>query len=175
MCGFIGGTDSSWDFAAALEALSHRGPDASRLQLDGPVKVGFRRLSIIDLADEANQPMFMNDGRGWIVFNGEIYGFQRLRRELEQRGHAFRTQSDTEVALKAYREWGEAFVDHIDGMFAIAIWDDARQRLLLFRDRPGIKPLYYFHDGRRFAFASELKAIETALRGDGLQTDQTAL
>jgi asparagine synthase (glutamine-hydrolysing) len=175
MCGFIGGTDPSWNYAAALACLAHRGPDASRLHLDGAVKIGFRRLSIIDLADEANQPMFMADGRSWIAFNGEIYGFQRLRRELEHRGHAFRTQSDTEVVLNAYSEWSEAFVDHIDGMFAIALWDDTRQRLLLYRDRPGIKPLYYYYDGRRLAFASELKAIETALAAEGLQTDQTAL
>jgi len=175
MCGFIGGTDSSWDYAGALATLAHRGPDASRLHVDGAVKVGFRRLSIIDLADEANQPMFAADGRNWIVFNGEIYGFQRLRRDLERRGHAFRTQSDTEVVLNAYSEWGDSFVDHIDGMFAIALWDDTRKKLLLYRDRPGIKPLYYFYDGKRLAFASELKAIELALSAEGLQTDQTAL
>jgi asparagine synthase (glutamine-hydrolysing) len=175
VCGFIGGTDPAWAYPAALATLAHRGPDASRLQTDGAVKVGFRRLSVIDLADDANQPMFAADGRGWIVFNGEIYGFRLLRRELERRGHAFRTQSDTEVVLEAYVEWGDAFVDHIDGMFAIAIWDDTRQRLRLYRDRPGIKPLYYYYDGRRFAFASELKAIETALAADGLQTDQSAL
>ncbi len=175
MCGFVGGTDPDWDYAAALRVIEHRGPDAGRLHLEGPVKVGFRRLSIIDLDEGANQPMLAPDGASWIVFNGEIYGFRRLRRELEQRGHAFRTKSDTEVALTAYLEWGEEFVDRIDGMFAIAIWDAARAELKLFRDRPGIKPLYYFHDGKRFAFASELKAIEAACDSSDLGVDTTAL
>ena len=175
MCGFIGGTDPDWHYEPALDALAHRGPDASRLLLDGVVKVGFRRLSIIDLGEEANQPMQTPDGRSWIVFNGEIYGYQRLRQELEQRGHRFRTTSDTEVLLNAYLEWGDEFIDHVDGMFAIALWDGATSRLHLYRDRPGIKPLYYFYDGRRIAFASELKAIEKALVSEGLKTDQTAL
>jgi asparagine synthase (glutamine-hydrolysing) len=175
VCGFFGGTDPSWDYAAALRAIAHRGPDASDLNLAGPVKVGFRRLAIIDLADAANQPMFAADGGTWIVFNGEIYGFQRLRRELEGRRHRFRTSSDTEVVLNAYLEWGDDFVEHLDGMFAIAIWDARAQRLKLYRDRPGIKPLYYFYDGRRLAFASELKAIETAVAREDLEIDGTAL
>jgi len=175
MCGFVGGNDPAWDYPAALATLAHRGPDASCLSLDGPVRVGFRRLSIIDLAPEANQPMFTADGASWLVFNGEIYGFERVRRELERRGHAFRTHSDTEVVLNAYFEWGESFVEHVDGMFAIALWDGRSRSLHLYRDRPGIKPLYYYYDGRRFAFASELKAIERLLAADGLATDQTAL
>ncbi len=175
MCGFIGGTDPAWDYSAALATLSHRGPDASRLDLDGEIKVGFRRLSIIDLAETANQPMYTASRDRWIVFNGEIYGFKRLRRELEALGHEFRTSSDTEVVLNAFVEWGDDFVSHLDGMFAIVIWDGHTQTLRLFRDRPGIKPLYYFWDGSRFAFASELKALETACKGNGLQTDQTAL
>jgi asparagine synthase (glutamine-hydrolysing) len=175
MCGFIGGTDPDWNYQAALDCLAHRGPDASGLSLDGPVRIGFRRLSIIDLADEANQPMFSADRSHWIAFNGEIYGFQRLRRELETRGHRFRTQSDTEVVLNAYCEWGDEFVERIDGMFAIALWDGPRRRLKLFRDRPGIKPLYYYYDGRRLAFASELKAIETALGRDRLEIDASAM
>jgi asparagine synthase (glutamine-hydrolysing) len=175
VCGFIGGTGPDWRYDAALETLRHRGPDAGRLLLDAPIRVGFRRLSIIDLAEAANQPFFAGDGASWIVFNGEIYGYRRLRDELEALGHAFRTASDTEVLLEAYLEWGEAFVDHIDGMFALAIWDARDRKLRLFRDRPGIKPLYYFHDGKHFAFASELKAIETALAEYGLSTDPTAL
>ena len=118
MCGFVGGTEPSWDYAAALASIEHRGPDDSGLHLDGPVRVGFRRLAIIDLDPAANQPMFAADGESWIVFNGEIYGFQALRRELEQRGCTFRTHSDTEVILQAWFEWGDAFIDHIDGMFA---------------------------------------------------------
>ena len=174
MCGFVGGTDPSWNYAAALAAIAHRGPDAGELRLTGPVHVGFRRLSIIDLRPEANQPMLAADGATWIVFNGEIYGYRELRRVLVDRGHAFRTDSDTEVVLNAYLEWGEDFVDRLDGMFAIAIWDARAGQLKLFRDRPGIKPLYYFYDGRRFAFASELKAIERALPPGDLVVDPTA-
>ncbi len=175
MCGFIGGTDPEWDYAAGLESIVHRGPDAGALDLEGRVKVGFRRLAIIDLDESANQPMFARDGASWIVFNGEIYGFRRVRRELEQRGHAFRTESDTEVALTAYLEWGERFVERIEGMFAIALWDAGAHKLKLFRDRPGIKPLYYFYDGRRFGFASELKALEAACEASDLAVDGTAL
>ena len=164
MCGFVGGTDPDWNYAAALAAIAHRGPDASELDLTGPVRVGFRRLSIIDLRPSANQPMLAPDGASWIVFNGEIYGYRELRSSLIQRGHVFRTDSDTEVALHAYLEWGGEFVERIDGMFAIAIWDARARKLKLYRDRPGIKPLYYYYDGRRFAFASELKALEKALR-----------
>src|SRR5262245_55577262 len=98
VCGFVGGTDPSWNYAAALAAIAHRGPDASELRLSGPVKVGFRRLSIIDVRPSANQPMLAPDGASWIVFNGEIYGYRELRRSLLHRGHAFATDSDTEVA-----------------------------------------------------------------------------
>ena len=175
MCGFIGGTDPAWNYAAALETLAHRGPDAHRLHLDGAVKVGFRRLKIIDLSEDANQPMFARDGATWLVFNGEIYGYRALRSELENRGRAFATSSDTEVLLSAYLEWGERFVEQIDGMFAIAIWDDAARKLKLFRDRAGIKPLYYYYDGARFAFASELKAIAAAAPAHALTADGTAL
>jgi asparagine synthase (glutamine-hydrolysing) len=174
VCGFVGGTDPNWNYAAALAALAHRGPDASDLRLAGPVKVGFRRLSIIDLTSGANQPMLGPDGESWIVFNGEIYGFKELRSSLTRRGHAFLTDSDTEVALHAYLEWGADFVEHIDGMFAIAIWDARRQELRLYRDRPGIKPLYYYYDGRRFAFGSELKALEKVLTPSELEVDLTA-
>jgi len=174
VCGFIGGTDPEWNYAAALGSIAHRGPDAGELDLDGPVKVGFRRLSIIDLRPSANQPMKAPDGASWIVFNGEIYGYRELRATLVRRGHVFLTDSDTEVALHAYLEWGPAFVEHIDGMFAIAIWDARERKLRLYRDRPGIKPLYYFYDGRRFAFASELKAIEAALPASELAIDGTA-
>jgi asparagine synthase (glutamine-hydrolysing) len=175
VCGFIGGTEPTWNYAAALTAIAHRGPDASELRLDGPVRVGFRRLSIIDLSTAANQPMLAPDGATWVVFNGELYGYRALRRELARSGHAFHTDSDTEVLLHAYLEWGDDFVEHIDGMFATAIWDAGLQQLKLYRDRPGIKPLYYYHDGRRFAFGSELKAIEIACAAERLQVDGTAL
>lgn len=174
MCGFVGGTDPGWNYGAALAAIAHRGPDAAELRLVAPVHVGFRRLSIIDLRPTANQPMLAPDGASWIVFNGEVYGYRELRADLVKRGHVFHTDSDTEVVLHAYLEWGAAFVDRIDGMFAIVIWDARTQQLRLYRDRPGIKPLYYFYDGRRFAFASELKAIETALDRNDLTVDATA-
>ncbi len=175
MCGFVGGTDPDWDYEAALAAIAHRGPDAQRLHRSSPVHVGFCRLAIIDLRDVANQPMFADDGQTWITFNGEIYGYKAIRTDLERAGQRFKTDSDTEVVLRAYLTWGENFLDRIDGMFAIAIWDARQRKLKLFRDRPGIKPLYYYYDGRRFAFASELKALRVACRGDGLSTDETAL
>lgn len=174
MCGFVGGTDPSLRFGEALDTLVHRGPDAGELRLVAPVYVGFRRLSIIDLKASANQPMLAPDGTSWIVFNGEVYGYRELRADLAKRGHVFHTDSDTEVVLHAYLEWGAEFIDRIDGMFAIAIWDARSQQLRLYRDRPGIKPLYYFYDGRRFVFASELKAIEKALGADNLAIDGTA-
>jgi asparagine synthase (glutamine-hydrolysing) len=174
VCGFVGGTDPNWNYAAALSSIAHRGPDSSELRLVPPVHVGFRRLSIIDLRPSANQPMIAPDGASWIVFNGEIYGYKELRSTLVKGGHIFLTDSDTEVALHAYLEWGEGFVDRIDGMFAIAIFDARTQKLRLYRDRPGIKPLYYFYDGRRFAFASELKALEKALGSHELTVDPTA-
>jgi asparagine synthase (glutamine-hydrolysing) len=118
--------------------------------------------------------MIAPDGASWIVFNGEIYGYRVLRTTLIKHGHTFLTDSDTEVALHAYLEWGESFIDRIDGMFAIVIFDARTQKLKLYRDRPGIKPLYYFYDGRRFAFASELKALEKALSPSELEIDPTA-
>ena len=175
MCGFIGGTEPSWHYQRALNSIAHRGPDASKLCLDGVVNVGFRRLAIIDLRDDANQPMFAADNATWLVFNGEIYGYQTVRKDLEKRGHVFRTTSDTEVVLNSYLQWGDNFVDHIDGMFALAIWDERDRRLKLYRDRAGIKPLYYYHKGMHFAFASELKAIEIACEAEALQVDNTAL
>ena len=101
MCGFVGGTEPEWSYGAALDAIAHRGPDASKLHVANPITVGFRRLSIIDLSAEANQPMFAADGT-WLVFNGEVYGYQALRKTLELLGHRFRTASDTEVVLNAY-------------------------------------------------------------------------
>lgn len=175
MCGFVGGTDSSLDFGVALDSIFHRGPDDGRLHVGEQVTVGFRRLSIIDLHQNAGQPMFAPDGDSWVVFNGEIYGFSNIRSDLESCGYVFRTLSDTEVVLRAYLEWGDNFIDHLEGMFAIVIWDASKRKLKLFRDRPGIKPLYYFYDGKTFAFASELKALQCALHAEDLQTDQTAL
>jgi len=175
VCGFIGGTDPTWNYSGALEAIAHRGPDDSRLVRGDTLNLGFRRLSIIDLDVAASQPMCSESGDVWLVFNGEIYGYRRLRDELRARGARFRTHSDTEVLLHAYLTWGDSFIDHIDGMFAIAIWDVTKARLQLFRDRAGIKPVYYFFNGRDFAFASELKALQAAMPSSLLHVDGTAL
>jgi len=146
------------DVSQLSEALAHRGPDDSGIHIDGPVALGHRRLSILDL-EGGHQPMLSADGRRAIVYNGEVYNFRELRAELEQRGHAFRTRSDTEVVLAAYEEYGEAFPQRLNGMFAIAIWDRDLARLLLVRDRLGVKPLYYSLGERQLAFASEIKAL----------------
>ncbi len=138
--------------------LAHRGPDGEGMHLDGPVGLGHRRLSIIDLSEAASEPMTNEDGSLWLVFNGEIYNFPELRRALAGR-HSFKSQGDGEVILHLYEEKGEGAVAELDGMFAFALWDARRRRLLLARDRAGKKPLFY-HDGPRlFAFASEVKAL----------------
>ncbi len=161
------------DIAAMVAALAHRGPDGCGVRIEGPVAFGHRRLAVIDPTPAADQPM-VADESVWLVFNGEIYDFQTLRSELERLGRHFRTRCDTEVILEAYLAWGDAFIDRLDGMFAIAIWDGRDRRLRLYRDRPGIKPLYWTFDGRVFAFASELKAIERLDTTFDLQVDPTA-
>ena len=138
--------------------LRHRGPDGEGFHLDGAVGLGHRRLSILDLESGA-QPMTTADAGAWIVFNGEIYNFVELRRDLEARGHAFSTRSDTEVILHLYEEDGPDCVRHLRGMFAFAIHDPDRRRVVLARDRVGIKPLYYHAGPRSFVFASEIKAL----------------
>jgi len=140
------------------DVLRHRGPDGEGLWTDGPVGLGFRRLAIIDVAGGA-QPMPNEDGSVWVVFNGEIYNHARLRPWLEGRGHRYRTRSDTETIVHLYEEEGERCVERLQGMFAFAVWDRARRRLLLARDRLGIKPLYYALTERELVFASEIKAI----------------
>ncbi len=139
--------------------LAHRGPDGEGVLADGPVGFSHRRLAIIDLSEAAVQPMTTADGQLWITFNGEIYNFQEIRRELEGRGVAFRSRSDTEVILAAYRQWGVGCLDRLRGMFAFGIWDAPRRTLLLARDRVGKKPLCYRVDGDGIAFASEPKGF----------------
>ena len=142
------------------DAVRHRGPDADGVLVDGPVGLGHRRLAIIDLRPEANQPLVDTTGRFVIVFNGEIYNFRQLKAELEGEGATFKTHSDTEVLLTAYATWGTACLRRLNGMFAFAIWDRQTQRLLLARDRLGKKPLfYYLTPGGGVTFASELKAL----------------
>jgi asparagine synthase (glutamine-hydrolysing) len=140
-------------------ALAHRGPDDEGFYYRGPVVLGMRRLSIIDVAG-GHQPIGNEDGSIWVVFNGEIYNFAGLREDLIARGHRFKTQTDTEVIVHLYEEAGDDLVDHLNGMFAFAVWDEGRQRLLLARDRMGEKPLYYSDlPDKGFVFASELKAL----------------
>jgi asparagine synthase (glutamine-hydrolysing) len=140
------------------EALGHRGPDADGCHVEGPIALGHRRLSIIDLSDAAREPMANEDDSLWLTFNGEIYNFRELRKGLEGR-HRFRSQGDAETILHLYEERGDEAVAALDGMFAFGLWDARRRRLVLARDRSGKKPLFY-HDGPGlFAFASEVKAL----------------
>src|SRR5262249_28021080 len=139
MCGVCGVLTRGADFgpdalAAMVGRLRHRGPDGQGCHRDGPMALGHRRLSIIDLSDAASEPMTNEDGSLWLVFNGEIYNFRELRRDLETR-HPFRSQGDGEVILHLYEEKGEAAVPFLDGMFAFALWDGRARRLLLARDR----------------------------------------
>lgn len=165
MCGFAGvlrtdGQPVAAGTVARMSALiAHRGPDSDGVWAEGPVGLGHRRLSIIDLTASAHQPMTNETGDLVIVYNGEVYNFQSLRMELETLGHRFHSHSDTEVVVHAYQEWGEACLDRFNGMFAFAIWDKRKKQLFAARDRYGVKPLYYFWDGAKFIFSSEIKAI----------------
>jgi asparagine synthase (glutamine-hydrolysing) len=141
-----------------LDALKHRGPDGEGVFLDGPIGLGHRRLAIVDVRG-GHQPMASADGQAWITFNGEIYNHEALRGPLEGKGHRYRTRSDTETILHLYEEHGEEAVERLRGMFAFAIWDAARGRLLLARDPLGIKPLYLAWTRHELLFASEIKAL----------------
>lgn len=141
------------------DTLTHRGPDDAGLHVAGGVGLAQRRLSIIDLSPDGRQPMSNEDGTVWITYNGEVYNFREARRELEAKGHRFRSRTDTEVIIHLYEELGPECVTQLRGMFAFAIWDDRRKRLMLARDRLGIKPLYYHHDSKHLIFGSELRAL----------------
>ncbi len=145
-----------------LGKLARRGPDHSGSFSDGPVAMGHQRLAVIDLSEHSNQPMIDNELGLSIVFNGAIYNFPELRKQLQNMGYEFFSQGDTETILKAYVAWGEACVEHLHGMFAFAIWDMRKQTLFLARDRLGIKPLYFSRDGGRFCFASNTQALLAA-------------
>jgi asparagine synthase (glutamine-hydrolysing) len=168
MCGIAGvlvhGAGATADpgtVQAMCDAIVHRGPDDQGLYVSGPVGIGMRRLSIIDVAG-GHQPMQTEDGRFTIVYNGEIYNHREVRAKLEARGHHFRTNCDTEVVLRAFVERGPESLEWLNGMFAIAIWDAERRELFLARDRVGIKPLYVVEGRDRLTFASELKALLVA-------------
>lgn len=140
------------------DTIHHRGPDDEGYYVSGPVGFGFRRLSIIDL-NTGHQPISNEDGTIWIVFNGEIYNYKELREELQAKGHIFKTQTDTEVIVHLFEEFGESCVERLRGMFAFAIWDERQRVLFMARDRVGIKPLYYWLTDKCLVFGSEIKAI----------------
>src|SRR5690348_11523894 len=169
MCGIAGtyAPDRALTGAAVdtmLDAMAHRGPDdrGTEVLADGALVLGHLRLSILDLSPLGHQPMASADRTAWIVYNGEVYNFRQIRTELVSRGWRFRSDSDTEVILAAYREWGLDAVERFRGMFAFALWDGARRQLHLCRDRFGVKPLYYSVRGGVLAFASESKALNCA-------------
>jgi len=147
------------DLKKMTDLMTHRGPDDEGFYLKNNVGFGHRRLSIIDLSAAGHQPMSNEDKTIWIVYNGEIYNYLELRDKLEKRGHVFKSQTDTEVIIHSYEEWQEGCFEKFNGMWALAIWDEIKQKLLLSRDRFGVKPLYYFKDKNVFAFASEIKAL----------------
>jgi asparagine synthase (glutamine-hydrolysing) len=166
MCGIVGilslDRPAARDLVVRMrDTLRHRGPDDEGVwwSTDGCVALGHRRLSIIDLSPAGRQPMTDGSGALQVVFNGEIYNYQEIRKDLEARGHQFRTATDTEVILEAYLEWDLECLSRLNGMFAFGLFDSRSRRLLLARDRAGEKPLYYRTDGRSLAFASELKAL----------------
>lgn len=165
MCGISGyysfsNVFSEQELHEMTDSIAYRGPDASGYFTDENCGLGHRRLSIIDLSENANQPMHSSDNRYVMVYNGEVYNYREIAVELKQNFKInFRTSSDTEVILEAYAQYGPQFVTKLNGMFSIVIYDKIKQELFVCRDRLGIKPLYYFYDGKNFAFASELKAL----------------
>lgn len=180
MCGICGQFNYSPSAPVSIETLSlmtgaiaHRGPDDGGYFQAGPIGFGFRRLSIIDLAG-GHQPMSDVEETVWIVFNGEIYNFRELRQELEAHGHAFRTQSDTEVVINGYKQWGDEVFNRLNGMFGLAIWDVRRRRLIVARDPFGIKSVYYRLTSEGLFFGSELRAV-LASSDEPLSVDPAAL
>ncbi len=153
--------------------ITHRGPDDEGYFIDGPLGFGFRRLSIIDLSG-GHQPMSDQEESVWVIFNGEIYNFPELKRELESYGHVFRTKSDTEVIIHGYKQWGDEVLNRLNGMFGLAIWDVGQKRLVLARDPLGIKLLYYRVDAGRLYFGSEMRPIREAMP-DRADVDPTSL
>ncbi|OGP28037.1 MAG: asparagine synthase (glutamine-hydrolyzing), partial [Deltaproteobacteria bacterium GWB2_42_7] len=158
ICGFTGWSDQT-SLKRMTDSIIHRGPDEEGFYSDGKINLGIRRLSIIDI-ETGRQPVHNEDKTIWIVFNGEIYNFHELRKELEGKGHRFYTDhSDTEVIVHLYEEYGNDFTHKINGMFAIALWDKTKEKLILIRDRMGVKPLFYCLVNNKLIFGSEIKAI----------------
>jgi asparagine synthase (glutamine-hydrolysing) len=168
--------DAERRLRAMIKTVRHRGPDDEGIWTDHVCGLAHARLSIIDLSPAAHQPMGSADGRVWVSFNGEIYNFLELRRELETKGYVFRSHSDTEVIVYGYAAWGEKVFTRLRGMFAIAIWDHAKQKLILGRDRFGKKPLYYARIRDLILFGSEIKELltwpEVSRQPDNVAIDQ---
>ena len=161
MCGVTGyiGDSNQSVLKAMNKSLHHRGPDDEAFHFDRDLGLGHRRLSIIDLSPDARQPISNEDDSVWLVFNGEIYNFDDLRTELRTKGVVFRSHSDTEVILAAYRIWGLNCLSRLNGMFAFAIWDTQNKEMFVFRDRVGIKPLFFFKDNGHLVFGSSLSSF----------------
>ena len=174
MCGIAGGNHPGWHYEKAIASILHCGPDGKNVETYQGMTFAFCRLAVQDLSVHAMQPMSSPDNLVHIIYNGEIYGYQKLKDDLKNK-YQFRTSSDTEVILYAYLEYGKEFVDKIDGIFAMAIYDERVRKVYLFRDRIGVKPLYYYYKDGKFAFASELKALTEMLEDSALEIDTMAL
>jgi asparagine synthase (glutamine-hydrolysing) len=176
MCGILGIIDLNEKninkkvFKRAANLLSHRGPDDSDFYFSNNIALGHRRLSIIDLRKNARQPMSNKSGNMQIIYNGEVYNFQEIRKKLERK-YDFKSNSDTEVILHAYEEYGKDCVNLFNGMFAFAIWDESKKELFMARDRAGVKPIYYYQDKSRLIFASEIKSILDLLKNMGIRNE----
>jgi asparagine synthase (glutamine-hydrolysing) len=169
MCGICGQYNfrngepvSQENLKKMTDTIVHRGPDDEGFYVSGSLGLGFRRLSIIDIAG-GHQPMSDQENSVWVIFNGEIYNFHELKSELEGHGHVFQTRSDTEVIVHGYKQWGEDVLNHLNGMFGVAIWDEKKKKLVLARDRMGIKMIYYKLESDRLYFGSEMRPIVTAM------------
>ena len=180
MCGILGyvsleeaGLPGNEAFIRALDKLERRGPDDRGFERSGPLILGHRRLSIIDLSEAGHQPMSDETGRYTMVFNGELFNFREIRSELESEGICFNSRSDSEVLLKAYIHYGETCLDKLNGFFAFCIYDRQKNTLFLARDRFGIKPLYYYRNGNKFAFSSEIRPLENLV--PSLEIDHSSL
>ncbi|MDE6593583.1 MAG: asparagine synthetase B, partial [Oscillospiraceae bacterium] len=163
MCGFTGFTNhidnSNKILGEMMDKIKHRGPDSEGRYIDEQIAMGFRRLSIIDITDSGNQPIFNEDKSKVLMFNGEIYNYREIREGLISKGHKFTTKTDSEVVLHGYEEYGEGLLDKLRGMFAFIIWDKKKCELFGARDFFGIKPFYYAKMGNTFMFGSEIKSF----------------
>ncbi|NEW61435.1 asparagine synthase (glutamine-hydrolyzing) [Sulfurovum sp. bin170] len=178
MCGIVGNINfnnkvvEEKTLAQMMKKIKHRGPDDEGIFIDDSVGLGFVRLSIIDLSSAGHQPMYSDDERLVLIFNGEVYNYIELREELIAKGYKFKSNSDTEVVLKSYQEWGEKCLDRFNGMWAFVIYDRETKKIFGARDRFGIKPFYYYKDSDKFIFASEIKAIKEVVNNSLSINDQ---